>query len=421
MAQHRVVIVGGGFAGLQLAKDLQGPDTSITIIDRRNHHLFQPLLYQVATTVLATSEIAWPIRSVFRNREEVSTLLAEVTGVDTEARKVHLRDGPSVDYDTLVLATGARHAYFGRDEWEPYAPGLKTLEDATTIRRRLLLAFEQAELETDPEIRKALLTFSIIGAGPTGVELAGIIAELAHRTLVKEFRNIDTTTARIILIEAGPRILPVFPPSLSEYAEKSLTKMGVEVRTGTPVTACDARGISIGDEQVASRTVIWAAGVQASKAAEWVGAEQDRAGRAVVEPDLTVKGHPEIFIVGDTALVKTADGKPVPGIAPAAKQQGKYVAKVINARFANRAAPGPFRYKHLGNLATIGPSAAVIDFGSLRLKGWIAWWIWGLAHIYFLIGTRSRLAVALSWLWVFISGQHSARLITQKETLKDEV
>lgn len=421
MAQHRVVIVGGGFAGLQLAKDLQGPDTSITIIDRRNHHLFQPLLYQVATTVLATSEIAWPIRSVFRNREEVSTLLAEVTGVDTEARKVHLRDGPSVDYDTLVLATGARHAYFGRDEWEPYAPGLKTLEDATTIRRRLLLAFEQAELETDPEIRKALLTFSIIGAGPTGVELAGIIAELAHRTLVKEFRNIDTTTARIILIEAGPRILPVFPPSLSEYAEKSLTKMGVEVRTGTPVTACDARGISIGDEQVASRTVIWAAGVQASKAAEWVGAEQDRAGRAVVEPDLTVKGHPEIFIVGDTALVKTADGKPVPGIAPAAKQQGKYVAKVINARFANRAVPGPFRYKHLGNLATIGPSAAVIDFGSLRLKGWIAWWIWGLAHIYFLIGTRSRLAVALSWLWVFISGQHSARLITQKETLKDEV
>ncbi|MDH7786787.1 NADH dehydrogenase [Ochrobactrum sp. 19YEA23] len=421
MAQHRVVIVGGGFAGLQLAKDLQGPDTSITIIDRRNHHLFQPLLYQVATTVLATSEIAWPIRSVFRNREEVSTLLAEVTGVDTEARKVHLRDGPSVDYDTLVLATGARHAYFGRDEWEPYAPGLKTLEDATTIRRRLLLAFEQAELETDPEIRKALLTFSIIGAGPTGVELAGIIAELAHRTLVKEFRNIDTSTARIILIEAGPRILPVFPPALSEYAEKSLTKMGVEVRTGTPVTACDARGISIGDEQVASRTVIWAAGVQASKAAEWVGAEQDRAGRAVVEPDLTVKGHSEIFIVGDTALVKTADGKPVPGIAPAAKQQGKYVARVINARFANREVPGPFRYKHLGNLATIGPSAAVIDFGSLRLKGWIAWWIWGLAHIYFLIGTRSRLAVALSWLWVFISGQHSARLITQKETLKDEV
>lgn len=421
MAQHRVVIVGGGFAGLQLAKDLQGPDISITIIDRRNHHLFQPLLYQVATTVLATSEIAWPIRSVFRNREEVSTLLAEVTGVDTEARKVHLRDGPSIDYDTLVLATGARHAYFGHDEWEPYAPGLKTLEDATTIRRRLLLAFEQAELETDPEIRKALLTFSIIGAGPTGVELAGIIAELAHRTLVKEFRTIDTSTARIILIEAGPRILPVFPPSLSDYAEKSLTKMGVEVRTGTPVTACDAKGISIGDEQVASRTVIWAAGVQASKAAEWVGAGQDRAGRALVEPDLTVKGHPEIFIVGDTALVKTAEGKPVPGIAPAAKQQGKYVAKVINARFANRATPGPFRYKHLGNLATIGPSAAVIDFGSLRLKGWMAWWIWGLAHIYFLIGTRSRLAVALSWLWVFISGQHSARLITQKETLKDEV
>lgn len=421
LAQHRVVIVGGGFAGLQLAKDLRSPNTSITIIDRRNHHLFQPLLYQVATTVLATSEVAWPIRAVFRNRDDVTTLLGEVTGVDVQQCRVHLKDGHNVDYDTLVLATGARHAYFGRDEWEPYAPGLKALEDATTIRRRILLAFEKAELETDPEVRKALLTFSIIGAGPTGVELAGIIAELAHRTLVKEFRNIDTSTARIILVEAGPRILPVFPASLSEYAAKSLTALGVEVRTGEPVTACDDNGISIGDTQIASRTVIWAAGVQASKAAEWIGAEQDRAGRALVGPDLTVKGHPEIFVLGDTASVKMEDGSPVPGIAPAAKQQGKYVARVIRARLTGRPAPAAFRYKHLGNLATIGRSSAVIDFGSLRLKGSIAWWIWGLAHIYFLIGTRSRMAVALNWLWVFLSRHHSARLITQKETLKDEV
>ncbi|MCJ9690962.1 NAD(P)/FAD-dependent oxidoreductase [Rhizobium sp. MC63] len=421
MDTHRVVVVGGGFAGLQLAKDLECPDTSITIVDRRNHHLFQPLLYQVATTVLATSEIAWPIRALFRGRKDVSTLLGEVVGVDTEARVVSLKDGNAIPYDTLVLATGARHAYFGRDEWEPFAPGLKALEDATTIRRRLLLAFEKAELEADPERRKAMLTFSIIGAGPTGVEMAGIIAQLAQRTLVEEFRSIDTRSARILLIEAGPRVLPVFPEALSRYAEQSLIKMGVEVRTGIPVTACNENGIAIGDEFVSSRTVIWAAGVQASNAAAWVGAEKDRAGRAVVQPDLTVGGKPEIFIIGDTASVKAADGTPVPGVAPAAKQQGKYVASVIEARRLGTPTPSAFRYRHLGNLATIGPNSAVIDFGKIRLKGGIAWWIWGLAHIYFLIGTRSRLAVGLSWLWIFVSGHHSARLITQKETLKDEV
>ncbi|MBX4901272.1 NAD(P)/FAD-dependent oxidoreductase [Rhizobium bangladeshense] len=421
MAQHRVVIVGGGFAGLQLARDLKCPKTSITIIDRRNHHLFQPLLYQVATTVLATSEIAWPIRTLFRERKDISTLLGEVVGIDIAQRSVSLKGGHSVPYDTLVLATGARHAYFGRDEWEPFAPGLKALEDATTIRRRLLLAFEKAELEADPQRRKALLTFSIIGAGPTGVEMAGIIAQLAHKILVEEFRSIDTSSARILLIEAGPRVLPIFPPALSDYAAKSLTKMGVEVCTGRPVTACNEDGVTIGDEVVPSRTVIWAAGVQASKAAEWVGAQRDRAGRALVEPDLTVAGHPEVFIVGDTASVRTEDGSQVPGIAPAAKQQGRYVASVIKARRLQKPAPAPFRYRHLGNLATIGPSSAVIDFGKFRLKGSLAWWIWGLAHIYFLIGTRSRMAVALSWLWVFTTGHHSARLITQKETLKEEV
>ncbi|RVT70243.1 NAD(P)/FAD-dependent oxidoreductase [Agrobacterium sp. CNPSo 2736] len=421
MAEHRVVIVGGGFAGLQLAKDLKCPDTSITIIDRRNHHLFQPLLYQVATTVLATSEIAWPIRAVFRSRKDVSTLLGEVIGVDTAARLVSLKDGHTIPYDTLVLATGARHAYFGRDDWEPFAPGLKALEDATTIRRRLLLAFEKAELESNPDIRRAMLTFSIIGAGPTGVEMAGIIAELTHRTLVEEFRSIDTTRARILLVEAGPRVLPAFHETLSHYAERSLAAMGVEVRTGRPVTNCNEHGISIGDEFVPSHTVIWAAGVQASKASVWVGAEKDRVGRAIVQPDLTVMDHPEIFVIGDAALVKTGEGTPVPGIAPAAKQQGKYVAKVIKARANQRPTPPPFKYKHLGNLATIGPSSAVIDFGKLRLKGTLAWWIWGFAHIYFLIGTRSRMAVALSWLWAFTAGHHSARLITQKETLKNEV
>lgn len=420
MTDHRVVIVGAGFAGLQLAKSLKNSSTQVTIIDRRNHHLFQPLLYQVATTVLATSEIAWPIRALFRNRPDVKTILGEAVGIDTSNMHVHLNDGVQIPYDTLVLATGARHAYFGRDDWEPFAPGLKTLEDATTIRRRLLLAFEKAELESDARARQALLTFAIIGAGPTGVELAGIIAKLAHKTLVPEFRSIDTRTAKILLIEAGPRILPVFPVDLSDYATRALTRMGVEVRIGNRVTACDQEGVAIGDLFVPTKTVLWAAGVQASKAADWVGASADRIGRAVVAADLTVPCHPEIFVIGDTAAVSTQDGKTVPGIAPAAKQQGKYVAAVIRARLKKSVCPAPFRYKHLGSLATIGPSEAIIHFRRIHLKGWIAWWIWGLAHIYFLIGSRSRFAVALSWLYVFMTGHHSARLITQKETLKDE-
>ena len=421
MQKHKVVIVGAGFGGMQAARSLRHPDVEITIIDRRNHHLFQPLLYQVATTLLATSEIAWPIRAVFRNRPDISTLLGDVVGIDREEKRVVLRDGHTVPFDTLILATGARHAYFGHDEWEPYAPGLKALEDATTIRRRLLLAFERAELETDPKAREALLTFTIIGGGPTGVELAGIIAQLAHHTLVKEFRSIDTRTSRIVLVEAGPRVLPAFHPDLSGYAERALAKIGVTIRTGTPVISCGEDGIRIGEEFMPTRTVIWAAGVQASKAGQWLDCPVDRAGRVVVEPDLTVKGMPDIFVIGDTALVAGPDGKPVPGIAPAAKQQGKYAAGVIRGRLSGAASSAAFRYRHLGNLATIGPSAAVIELGRIRLKGWLAWWIWGLAHIYFLIGTRSRLAVAMSWLWTAVTGLHSARLITQKETLKEEV
>lgn len=419
MANHRVVVVGGGFAGLQLVLDLKGVAADITLIDRRNHHLFQPLLYQVATTVLATSEIAWPIRRLFRDRPEVKTVLGHVVGVDRATKTVQLKDGNTVPYDTLVLATGARHAYFGHDEWETFAPGLKTLEDATTIRRRVLTAFEKAELETDPAKRQARLTFAIIGGGPTGVELAGIIAELAHQTLVKEFRQIDTRSARILLIEAGPRILPVFTPELSDYSREALGRLGVEVSTGRPVTDITAEGVQIGDEFVPAKTVLWAAGVKASRAAEWLDAPADRAGRAIVEKDLTVPGAPELFVIGDTASVTNGDGKPVPGVAPAAKQQGAFVAKVIRARLAGKPAPTAFAYHHQGNLATIGRSAAVVDFGWIKLKGAIAWWVWGLAHIYFLIGTRSRFAVAWSWLWIFVSGQHSARLITQKETVKD--
>lgn len=420
MQDHHVVVVGGGFGGLQLANDLKGAPVRITLIDRRNHHLFQPLLYQVATTLLATSEIAWPIRSFFRDRPEVTTLLAEVVGVDSEAHQVALRDGQKIGYDTLVLATGATHAYFGHDEWEPVAPGLKTLEDATTIRRRLLLAFEQAELETDPAVREALLTFVIVGAGPTGVELAGIISELARTTLPKEFRNIDTRQAKIILVEAGPRVLAAFAEDLSAYALKELELLGVDVRFGKPVTLCSAEGVMIGDSFVPCRTIVWAAGVEASPAAKWLDIPADRAGRAVVDKELRAPGKDDIFVIGDTALVLREDGSPVPGIAPAAKQQGDYVAKVIRAQLAGKPAPGPFRYKNQGSLATIGKSAAIIDFGWIKLRGWLAWWVWGLAHIYFLIGTRWRIAVAWSWLWIYISRQHSARLITQRETMRED-
>jgi NADH dehydrogenase len=420
MSDHHVVVVGGGFGGLQLVNGLKGAGVRITLVDRRNHHLFQPLLYQVATTILSTSEIAWPIRRLYGDRPDVTTLLGEVAGVDKAAKIVTLRSGMTLSYDTLVLATGATHAYFGHDEWEPVAPGLKTLEDATTIRRRVLLAFERAEVETDPAMRDALLTFAIVGAGPTGVELAGIIAELAHFTLPQEFRNIDTRKTRVVLVEAGPRVLASFAEELSAYARKALEKLGVEVHLGELVTNCTADGVQIGEKFIASKTIVWAAGVQASPAAKWLDVPADRAGRVAVEKDLTAPGLPEVFVVGDTASVIRENGAPVPGIAPAAKQQGAYVAKVIRARVAGKPVPPPFRYWHQGSLATIGKRAAIIDFGRIKLKGGLAWWIWGIAHIYFLIGTRSRFAVAWSWLWIYLSGQHSARLITQKETLRDE-
>ncbi len=409
---HRVVIVGAGFGGLEAAYRLAGAKVSITLIDRRNHHLFQPLLYQVATASLATSDIAWPIRALLRDRREVKTLFATVSDVDAVRRCVQLEDGSEEPYDTLVLATGARHAYFGHDEWETWAPGLKTLEDATTLRRHILVAFERAERETDPARRAARLTFVIVGAGPTGVELAGTIIELARHTLPPDFRNIDTRKARVVLIEAGSRVLAGFPDDLSAYAQASLEKIGVEVVLGQPVTEIDRDGVVYGGQRLDAKTKIWAAGVRASPAAEWLDAPADRAGRVQVEPDLTIPGHPEIFAIGDTVSIDAWDGKPVPGIAPAAKQQGRHVAAMIKARLRGKTT-GPFRYKHSGSLAQIGKRLAVIDFGRIKLKGSIAWWIWGIAHIYFLIGLRHRMAVALSWLWIYVRDQRAARLITQ--------
>ena len=418
-APHHVVVVGAGFGGLETTRSLSGAPVRITIIDRRNHHLFQPLLYQVATTSLATSEIAWPVRHLLRSRKDVTTLLGTVAGIDKAGKRVLMEDGDTIPYDTLVLATGARHAYFGHDEWEPYAPGLKTLEDATTIRRRILSAFEKAEWEPDDDLRRALLTFVIIGGGPTGVELAGTIAELARDTLPGEFRNIDTRKARVVLIEAGERVLPAFAPEQSAYAKRALEKLGVEVELGRAVSECNAEGVMYGGQHLPAKTIIWAAGVAASPAAEWLGASADRAGRVMVEPDLTVAGHPEIFVIGDTAHVTTPEGKPVPGVAPAAKQQGWHIAATIKARLKGDQSARPFKYKDDGSLATIGKRAAVIDFGWIKLTGRMAWWLWGLAHIYFLIGLRNRLSVALSWLWIYTTGQRSARLITQGDARKD--
>jgi NADH:quinone reductase (non-electrogenic) len=414
-----VVVVGGGFGGLAVAQSLARAPVRITIVDRRNHHLFQPLLYQVGTATLATSEIAWPIRQLMRRRPEITTLLGVATGVDAPNRRLVLDDG-ELSYDTLVLATGARHAYFGHDEWEPYAPGLKTLEDATSIRRRVLLAFEHAERENDEERRRAYLTFVIVGGGATGVELAGAIGELAHATLPDEFRRIDTRKARILLIEAGPRILPTFETDLSTYAHRALERLGVEIRLGSPVSECSENGVVFGGQPVSAKVILWAAGVRASPAAAWLGAEADGAGRVRVAPDLTAPGHPEIFVIGDTATIDAWHGKAVPGIAPAAKQEGAYVAEVIRRRLQGAATTPPFHYRHAGSLATIGKRYAIIDFGWIKLRGYIAWWVWGLAHIYFLIGVRNRLAVALSWLWIYFTDTRGACLITQGEHRPDK-
>jgi NADH:ubiquinone reductase (H+-translocating) len=406
----RVVIVGAGFGGLSLAKGLAGAPFDVTLIDRHNYHLFQPLLYQVATAALSPADIAAPIRAILRGQSNVTVALADVSGVDVAAQQVIAED-KRIPYDILVLATGAQHAYFGHDDWAPFAPGLKTIDDATYLRRRILLAFERAEAEADAAERARLLTFIVAGGGPTGVEMAGAIAELAKWALAADFRNIDPRSARVILVEGGPRLLSALHPSLSEKARLSLEKLGVEVRLGAMVTSCSAQDVAIGDERIETRTIMWAAGVRASPAAEWLGAESDRAGRVKVKPDLSVPGHPDIFVLGDTALALDADGKPFPGVAPVAKQQGEYLARYLIERMRGQTQRA-FRYRDFGSLATIGRKYAVADFGKIHLSGFAAWVLWSVAHVYFLIGFRRRTIVALHWAWSYLTFQRGTRLIT---------
>ena len=407
----RVVIVGAGFGGLECAKALRRAQVDVTVVDRENHHCFQPLLYQVATAALSPADIAWPIRHILRPQRNATVLMEEVRDVDPERKCVQTQFG-EIPYDYLVIATGSTHSYFGHDEWSRFAPGLKRIEDGTRIRRSILIAFERAEVMTDEDQRRRLLTFVIVGGGATGVEMAGAIADVARQTLAADFRRIDPRSARIILIEAGPRLLPTFPAGLSDYALKTLTRVGVEVRTETLVTKCDADGVDLKDGRIDAGTVIWAAGVTASPAMRWLNAEGDRAGRVKVNSDLSLPGHPEIFVVGDTAAVTDKNGHPVPGIAPAAKQMGTYVGKLISARIAGREWNKPFKYMHLGDLATIGRRAAVVKFGPLELKGFIGWVFWSVAHIYFLIGLRNRFVVAFNWFWDYVTFQRGARLIT---------
>ena len=408
-ARTKVVIVGAGFGGLEAARALASAPVEVTVIDRQNHHCFQPLLYQVATAVISPADIAWPIRGILRRQRNARVVLGKVNGVDTKARIVHA-DDIDLPYDYLVLSTGVTHSYFGHPDWEESAPGLKTLTDAIEIRRRILLAFEHAEIAEREKDRRRLLTFVIVGGGPTGVEMAGAIAEIARQTLRFDFRRIDPSSSRIVLIEGGPRILPTFPEDLSAYAKRSLERMGVEVMTGTMVTACHRDGVSLGEKRIDSESIVWAAGVGASPAAGWIAAERDRAGRIKVGSNLSVPGHPEIFAVGDTA----APPVPVPGMAPAAKQMGRYVGQLIRARIEGGGEPKPFVYRHVGNLATIGRKSAVVKLSRFELTGFIGWLFWSVAHIYFLIGIRNRFVVAITWLWGYLTYQRGARLITER-------
>ncbi|MEP6939747.1 MAG: NAD(P)/FAD-dependent oxidoreductase [Rudaea sp.] len=408
---HHVLIIGGGFAGLWAARALSRTSARVTVIDRTNHHLFQPLLYQVATAGLSSADIAAPLRHILRGQANAEVRLAEVVRIDPATRNIELADGDRLTYDTLLLAAGATHSYFGRDDWARNAPGLKTLADAVQVRKRLLLAFEHAEVERDPHKRVAWLNFAIIGAGPTGVELAGTLAEIARHTLKKEFRHIDPASAKIRLIEAGPRVLANFPESLSQKAQRQLERLGVEVVLGMPVSEISSEGYAVGRAFFPARTIVWAAGVAASPLAKSLGVPLDRAGRVLVESDLSVPGHPEIFVAGDLALV-TWDGKPLPGVAPVAKQMGAYVGRAIAARLRN-APVRRFRYRDYGNLATIGRMAAVVDLHGVRFSGALAWWFWLFAHVFFLIGFRNRLAVLLEWTWAYWTYQRGARIIVR--------
>lgn len=405
----RVIIVGAGFGGLAVARQLVGKEVEVVLIDRSNHHLFQPLLYQVATADLSPAEIAWPIRSIFSHTPNVSVFLGEVTGIDLAGKSIIARDY-RVEYDYLVLSTGAATSYFGHDDWEKVAPGLKNIGEATEIRKRLLLAFERAENAENEETRQQFMNFVVVGGGPTGVEMAGAIAELAKQALSHDFRRIDPRDARIILAEGAPRLLGAFPEDLSEYTRQSLEKLGVEVILNQPVSDITPQGVQIGDEFIQSANVIWAAGVKVDHMADWTGAKIDRGGRVEVTPDLAIPGHADAFVIGDAAHVEWRDGQTVPGIAPAAKQMGKYVGKRILDRIKGQDSK-PFSYKHAGNLATIGRHRAVIDFNGFKLKGFLAWWVWGLAHIYFLIGIRAPALVLVQWAWSYIFRKKGARLI----------
>jgi NADH:ubiquinone reductase (H+-translocating) len=416
-AAHRphLVVIGGGFAGLWCTRALADAPIAITLVDRANHHLFQPLLYQVATAGLSAGDIAAPLRHILRRQRNVSVRLGEVTAIDTAARTVTLADGAALRYDLLLVASGATHAYFGHDEWASHAPGLKTLDDAMTLRRRILLAFERAETAATDAEREAWLTFAIVGGGPTGVELAGTLAEIARHTLRDEFRRIDPARARVQLIEAGPRVLANFAESLSAKAAAQLQRLGVQVLTGAPVQSIDAQGYLRGGERTAARTVLWAAGVAASPLGRLLGAPLDRAGRVQIDPDLSLPGHDDVFVAGDLAALKQADGQPVPGVAPAAKQMGTHVARRIRARLAGRDERTPFVYRDWGNLATIGRMAAVVELPPAllgwRFSGLLAWWFWLAAHVFFLIGFRNRLVVLMNWAWAYFTYQRHARVV----------
>ena len=407
----KVAIIGAGFGGLAAAKAFKGADVDVELIDRRNYHLFQPLLYQVATADLSPADIAWPIRGIFSHQNNVSVTMSEVENIDLNNRKVQTAD-KNISYDYLIVATGSSHSYFGKDYWSKYAPGLKKIVDATEIRRRVLMAFERAELAEDKAEQRKHLTFAVIGGGPTGVEMAGAIAELAHFTLARDFRRIEPQDARIVLIEAGDRLLRAFPPELSEKARKSLEKLGVEVCLDTRVEHIDDHLVKTSEFELPTSTAIWGAGVQVEHLDKWLDCETDHTGRVEVTPDLSMHNRPEVFVIGDACKTAWKDGLDVPGIAPAAKQGGKFVAKVIKDRISGITKQRVFKYRHYGSLATIGRNSAVIDFGWAKLTGTLAWWLWGVAHVFFLIGVRQPIFVAMSWFWSYLTYSKGARLIT---------